>query len=369
MKALRNFAVAFVFSLLVVSIAAVFIVNAVEGMFQSVYDKRGDDLANILASSGSDPGKDNNSEGGDASENKLENIEGESFSMLLVCTDYRPGVYDNYITDTDSDKDGNNKDKDKGEDGDVGFFENGLRRIGVTNICLVQCSKEYGEFVFTPIAPNTNVYTPSGYDTLYNIYGIYGFDYFRQKIESITGVGIDYYAVVNCTDIGSIVDILGAVYCTVPAEIFTDGINYVGTSQVSKEASKDDGIDYKSFLDAGSYNVGPSSMGLLLYKDLTNGVGDELVITDSYAKGVFANFAKLSQNGLVSMWSRLETYMTYTNITQSFFETNGQLVTAYDSEIAITLTYPGSFKPSSEVDKSTFEPDITKAVSALSKYR
>ena len=371
MRGLRNFAVAFIFSLLIVGFAAVFVVNSVEGTLQSVFDRRGDDLANILASGG-EQGQENNSDAATPDENRLKGLEGESFSMLLVCTDYRPSVYDNYLIDEDDEgqDNGQSGDKDKDDDDtDVGIFQNGFRRIGVSNICLIQCSKEYGEFVFTPIAPNTNVYTPTGYDTLYNIYGIYGFDYFRQKIESITGVGIDYYAVVNSTEIKSVVDILGAVYCTVPCEIFTDGVNYVGLTEVSKEASKEDGISYRSFLEPCTDNIGPSSMGLLLFKDYSNGVGDELVISDGYSKGVFRNFAKLGEGSLSSMWSRLEPYMTKTNITREFFDKNSQIVLAFDDEIATTLTYPGIFKPSGDVEKSTFEPDIAKAVAALSKYR
>ncbi len=368
MKGLRIFAVAFAFSVLVASIAATFVVKSVDGTLQSVFTRRSDDLANILSST-VDQNKETDS-GETDDTNPLKKLEGNSFSLLLVCTDYRPDVYDNYLPES-SGAAGDKKagtDKDKDSKDNVGIFENGVRLKGVSNICLVQCSKEYGEYVFTPISPITNVYTPTGYMTLSDVYGIYDFDYLREKIESITGTGIDFYAAINCTDIKSMVDIIGAVFCDVPCEIYTDGTEYISLSAVSKIPSKD-AKKYKSFLKPCSDNIGPSSMGLLLFKDYANGIGEELSITESYTKGIIKNFAKLTQNGQNAIWQRLSAYMSATNIDSSFFDSEWQLIAAYSDDIASTLTYPGRFKPSAELEDSTFEPDITKAIAALSKYR
>lgn len=357
MKSLKKFGVAFLVSAVIIGIIAVFVTNTVEDILIGIFDRRSDGFTEILNS----PKEENDSNGNDKeqTENTLKDLSGESFSMLVVCTDYRPKVFDNYLPDpSEIDK----------TDKEAGYLEDGFRITGATGICLVQCSKEYGEFVFTPIPANTNVSTPAGYETLYNIYGYYGFEYFLSKVEAITGVAVDYYSVVNCTDVKSIVDIIGAVYCTVPCDIFTDGKVFVGATGAGKLKAMDPEAEFTSFLEECTDNIGPSSMGLLLYSDYSDGIDDELIISDGYTKGVFRNFAKLSGDGQATVWSRIERYMV-TNVTADFFGTNSELIKAFNDDVAVTVSYPGMFKPSSDVERSTFEPDISKGVELLTKYR
>ncbi len=357
MKGLKSFGIAFLVSAILISIAAVFVTNAVEDILLGVFEKTPDGFSDILSSTKDE--EDKNEEGVKDEDNTLKDLNGESFSMLIVTTDYRPKVFSNYLPDpSEIDK----------TDKEAGYLEEGFRITGASTICLVQCSKEYGQYIFTPIAANTNVATPSGYDTLYNVYGYYGFDFFMSKIQSITGVAIDYYAVVNCTDIKPIVDVIGAVYCTVPCEIFTDGKVYVGSTGAGKIKALDPEVEFDSFLEECTDNIGPSSMGLLLYSDYSDGIEDELIISDGYTKGVFRNFAKLSGKGQAAVWSRVEGYAT-TNITAEFFEKNSDLIGAFTDDIAVTVNYPGMFKPSSDAQLSTFEPDISGGVETLSKYR
>ncbi len=357
LRGLKKFGITFLVSALIFTIAAVFVTNSLEDILLGIFDRTPDGITDILASPEVEASQ--GEEGAKPSENVLKNLDGSSYSMLMVCTDYRPNVYSDYLPDVD--------DIDKTND-EAGYLKDGFRITGASSICLVQCSKEYGQFIFTPIASNTNVSTPSGYETLYNIYGYYGFEYFMAKIESITGVSIDYYAVINCTDVKSVVDVIGAVYCTVPTDIFTDGKVYVGSTGAGKMKAVDPELEFESFLEECTDNIGPSSMGLLLYKDYSDGIEDELIITDGYAKGVFRNFAKVSEKSQSALWTRIEKYLT-TNITDDFFNSNAALVKAYSDDIAATVSYPGLFKPTGDFEKSTFEPDISKGVEELSKYR
>lgn len=357
LRGLKKFGITFLVSVVIFSIAAVFVTNGLEEILLGIFDRTPDGITDILASPDADEPEGEEIE--KPAENVLKDLDGSSYSMLLVCSDYRPKVYSDYLPDVD--------DIDK-TDEEAGYLKNGFRVTGASNICLVQCSKETGQFIFTPIAPNTNVSTPAGYETLYNIYGYYGFDYFMAKIESITGVSIDYYAVLNCTDVKSVVDVVGAVYCTVPTEIFTDGKVYVGATGAGKMKAVDPDLEFDSFLEECTDNIGPSSMGLLLYKDYSDGIEDELIITEGYTKGVFRNFAKVSEKSQTALWTRIEKYFT-TNITEEFFTSNAALVKAYSDDIATTVSYPGMFKPSGDFEKATFEPDISKGVEELSKYR
>lgn len=355
MRGLKNFAVTFAISVLVISIVAVFVTGALEKILLGVFERDTDELTEILNSASED---DHSGTGKDDEPNSLAGLEGESYTMLLVCSDYRPGIYD-YANDKD-DVDTKNE--------EVGYLEEGFKTTGARNICLVTCSKEYGEFVFTSIPSNMNVSTASGTDTLYNIYGIYGFDYFKGKIESITGLKIDYWLSINCTDIGSVIDKLGAVFCNVPCDIFTDGKEYVSATGVSRAKLSDPEAEFEPFLEMCDDYIGPSCMGLLLFRDYSNGIEDELTITDSFTKGVFSNFAKLSPDGCISMWRNIERYFD-SNLNEDFFKTNSALISAYSTDIARSLAFPGVFKAAEKAEDALFEPNIQRAVEDFSKYR
>lgn len=355
MKGFKNFAVTFAVSALVIGIVAVFVTGALKDTLLGVFDRNTDELTGILNSA---TGEQNSASGSNSSTNTLAALEGKSFTMLLVCSDYRPNVY-KYANDAD-DIDEKNK--------DVGFLEEDFKVTGVRNICLVTCSKEQGEFAFTPIPPNMSVSTPSGTETLYNVYGYYGMDFFKNKIESVTGLEIDYWAAVNCTDISSIIDRLGAVFCNVPCEIFTDGKEYISATGVSRAKAVNPKSEYKRFLEKCDDYIGPSCMGMLLFRDYSDGIDDELTITESFTKGVFTNFAKLSPNGCVSMWRNIQRY-TESNIGEEFFVENAALISAYSDSVSVTVSYPGLFKAATEPENARFEPNVQAAVEALSKYR
>lgn len=355
MRGLKNFAVTFAISVLVIGLVAVFVTGALEGILISVFERDTDELTEILNSATDDV----HSGGGKNDEtNRLAGLSGDSYTMLLVCTDYRPSVY-KYANDK---SDVNTKDKD------VGYLEDGFKITGARNICLVTCSKEYGEFAFTPIAPNTNVTTAAGSETLYNIYGLYGIDYFKGKIEAITGLKVDYWAVINCTDIGVVTENLGAVFCTVPCDIFTDGKEYVSATGVSRAKLKDPKAEFKTFLETCEDYIGPSCQGMLLFRDYSNGIEDELTITDSFVKGIFTNFSKLSENGCVSMWNNIKKPID-SNIDEDFFRTHYELISAYNEDVSRSLAYPGVFKAASDPDDALFEPNISRAVEDFIKYR
>lgn len=356
MKGLKNFALTFAVSALVLGVAAVFIISSLENILLGVFDRDTDELTGILnSSSGAQQS------GADSIENvnAFADIQGESYTMLLVCSDYRPDVY----------KYANNSDDVDVKNDKVGYLSEEFKTTGVRNICLVTCSKEYGEFVFTSIPPNMSVTTSTGNQTLYEVYGYYDFDYFKEKIESVTGLKIDYWLSVNCTEITDIINRIGAVYCNVPCEIFTDGKEYIGATGVSRTKLSNPKTEYKRFLEKCDDYIGPSCMGMLLFRDYSDGIDDELVITESFVKGVYANFAKLSSNGCVSMWKNIREYMQETNITEDFFTSHSELIKAYNDEISISLSYPGLFKASSEPENARFEPSVQQAVDMFSKYR
>lgn len=358
MKALKSFAISFAAAALIIAIVAVFVTGNLKGLFEDIFNKKNDELSSILNSSASDKTVETSKDG--ESTNPLAGLAGESFSLLLVCTDYRPDVFDDYLPDAD---------KIDTEDDTVGTLQNGFRVMGPSAICLIRCSKETGRFAVTPIPVNMNVHTAVGSTTLHDIYGLYGLEMFLAKIEAVTGITVDRYAVVNCDKISNVVNVIGSVFCNVPNEIFTDGRDYVSEGGKKLLTLEDPERTFDLFLEKCSDNIGPSSMGLLLYKDYSNGIDDELSISSDYAKGVLKNFAKQNPDTAVSMWKRIRGSMTATNVDADFITANFELIRAFGDDVIVNVTYPGIFKLSGDVDASLFEPNKSKAIDALAEYR
>ena len=81
MRGLKNFAVTFAISVLVISIVAVFMTGALEKILLGVFERDTDELTEILNSASED---DHSGTGKDDEPNSLAGLEGESYTMLLV---------------------------------------------------------------------------------------------------------------------------------------------------------------------------------------------------------------------------------------------------------------------------------------------
>lgn len=361
MKALKNFAVAFIVSAVIFGIAAVIVMNSLDDVLLGTFAKKGDELSEILNSA--------EEKGGETvlpSENLLTPINGDTFTVLLICTDYRPDVYDDYLPKMTSHEE---KEDSESKETEVGFLTREFRTPGAKSICIMKCSKETGEFIFAPVPSNAFVLTPSGYETLHDVYTVYGVDFFKSKIEAITGVEIDHYASINCNELNTLVSTVGAVWCNVPCEIFSNGTEFVSATAATAANVKKPKIKYERYLEVCTDYIGPSSIGLLLFKDYSNGVDDELIISDSYARGVTANFAKLPTDSLPSIWNTVSGFLEATDIKPEFFEKNGALFAAYSEEISRTVNFVGNFKPASDPDDATFEIDYPRTVEAFVSMR
>ncbi len=360
-KALRKFGIAFAVSTVILGIAALIIMSLIDDVLTGSFNKDDDELSHILNDDTEEEEKKNEAP---ADENPLSTLDGDSFTVLAVMTDYRPDVYE-YIPKIDTES---SSADDKNEE--PGLFLKDLKEWGAAKICLVKCSKETGSYVFVPISPLTKVSTPAGPSRIYNVLSDYGTEYFKTKIEVLTGLKIDRYAIMDCTEITNFVATFGAVWCPVPCEVFSNGVEYVSATAATAAKVKNPSDVYTRLLEVCEDYIGPSSMGLLLFKDYTNGIDDELTVSAGYAKGCMANFKKLTEEGVLSSyWSSLKPYFKETDIDESFLSSHNALIGAYSDELAKTVTIQGIFKSIDDDGAPVFEVDGSRTVDALKDYR
>ena len=351
LKSIKNFAIAFLVSSVILGIAAAILMGSLEDVLTGSFNKSDNEISDILSNSGEEELNDN---GEVNTENALSGVEGSSFTILAVMTDYRPDVYDYNLSSTDA---------------KVGIFQDGVKRYGAAKICIVKCSKETGRFIFLPISPLTRVNTTAGYERLYDVYTDYGIDYLKAKLEAVTGLTIDRYAVINCYGMSSLVNSVGAVWCTVPCDIYTNGTEYVSEA-ASKAATKKDPKDtYWRFLEKCEDYIGPSSMGLLLYSDYTNGIEDELTVSSGYMKGIFKNLSKFPKETLGGYWENIKAGLTFTDIDAEFVNAHSDLLVAYNDNLTKTVKAVGVFRTSGTDGRPYFDLDQTRTVDNLTGYR
>ncbi len=162
--------------------------------------------------------------------------EGESFTFVVIGTDYRPDTFENYYVTIDDFKEiiakaeeeeknkednkniGGLKDKNKKPKDPVSILSTDVRQIKATWITLVRADKENREFVICYFSPETHVLAPCGDSTLGEVYGLYGIDVLCQYMNALTGLDVDYRFVLDGVNLESFYNSMGAV----PFELDTD---------------------------------------------------------------------------------------------------------------------------------------------------
>ena len=169
---LRNFGITLAISFVILGIVAIFasrfVADTVCGVFTGSGAKNLDELLNAETTAPIDQEQD---------ERFTRELNGKSFTWLMVVTDERASVFDNYFPDADDIK--NLK-----EDDTFGILGKDYRYVGTAGIALVHADVEKREYTVMAIPPITRVETGSGDFNLSEIYSYYGIEFF---ISSASG--------------------------------------------------------------------------------------------------------------------------------------------------------------------------------------
>ena len=215
LASLRNFFITFFIALLVFGVCAYyitgFVVDSVQGLMvgDSVTEKTDGEK---------DSTEDNDPD--DYIPTYYDDIEGESFNVLLVGTDYRKSLLTDYAPGTEA---------------EYPFFENSKTLIGdgkklpeypyrtvSADAIVLACVNKSTHTVALVNMPSDMVISFSDTTdttTLGDLYFELGFKEFKNKIADITGVEIDYYAITSIEQIANLVDAVGSVNYDVPRDM------------------------------------------------------------------------------------------------------------------------------------------------------
>ena len=154
-----------------------------------------------------------------------ENVKGESFNILLVGTDYRPSILNDYHPNVSKQYPTfENSEKLIGLNGALPEYP--YRTVNADAVVLVCVNKEKQAFTYLQIPSCMQLVIGGVTTTVAELYYDKGLDYFVNKMSGITGVQIDYYAVTSIEQVANVVNAMGQITYTVPCDMqYTDEIS------------------------------------------------------------------------------------------------------------------------------------------------
>nr|MBQ4317617.1 LCP family protein [Clostridia bacterium] len=208
MSAIKNFIVTFFISVLIFGLLAYFILNVADETILAPDDDPSQSEQNSQGIPLVTDSKQQGSLETDAEGNLIfYEINSESFTVLLLGTDYQPDMlfdYDLTILNEREKKD---------------IFPYKERIVSADAIVLMRIDRENKEFVICSIPGSTRVMSDGVAQSLGSLYDSKGIDYMVNKVTAMTGLKIDYYAAMSLSDFGAIIDSVGGITYNVPCDM------------------------------------------------------------------------------------------------------------------------------------------------------
>ena len=222
LSGLKNFGIVFILCLvvfgLIASLAVSFVTSAVDDIFEEK-----NQLEEILK---------NDPEVIAASEDDVPLPDGESFTVFIAVTDFDPVHYNYYPYGSDLDEL-----RLKASDRSMGILSAGYKSVSTKLNVVVRFDKERREYTVTPVSSHTRIFTPAGYLQLCDLYQAFGPQFLVDKVEALTGFGIDYYMFFDAREAPAIASALGTFNVELSKDIYSDGAAF-GTADRSYDDVK-----------------------------------------------------------------------------------------------------------------------------------
>ena len=141
-------------------------------------------------------------------------IDGESFNLLLIMTDYAPDKFSDYDPDAVKNIFG----REVGSSGNADSL-GGYRKIYAEDMVLLRFDKERRQITYTRIPGNTLVSVGGVKTCLENIPADHGTEYLVDKVHALFGVEIDTYILFTPENAAKALDKVGEITYTVQCDM------------------------------------------------------------------------------------------------------------------------------------------------------
>lgn len=340
LSALRNFALTFLVAALIFGILAYvivgFVIDTMSQTLPSGDNRPQDGYIDTDFSDTTEPSDTTDSE--DTTLPPEEEIIGESFTMLLIGTNYQPEIFDDY-------------DYEERWEG-PGFPDKRNRKWGADMLIVLRVDKENRQFVFCPIPTNTRVLVDGSYIQLGDIISEKGVEFLCGKVSGLVGLKMDYYTLINVGSISDALDAIGEVTYYVPENM----------------EHSDPELQLEISLKKGTTIIdGDRAEQLLRYNGYKNGELGRMNTHVEFIKAILAKYTNVTYyDKSVEFYDGVSEHVEIT-FTRDDFLNSRDLIFAYPKFEAVTLSYPGNNKVYDGV--TYFEPSLSIALDMFDKYK
>ena len=243
LSAFKNFGVTFLIAALLFGILAYFAIGFVTGTMNSIMSDEENELTEIMQNEDSQNLVNAETDPAQTQKPDSEAIPGESFNFVVITTDYRPDLYDNYKptlehmygTDWYSVSSSDTR----------GCLSGEYREAKASSVVLVRADKEAKQYTYTSFSTEMQVYTTSGYHPLGEVYGLYGRQAIADHLHAMTGLQIKYTLLLNAYNYDEFIEICGTPKITLAKDIYRNAdMVYTLQLETTKENIGTDGYPW-----------------------------------------------------------------------------------------------------------------------------
>lgn len=334
LTALRNFAITLILSLVIFGLIGYGLIQFAFSAFS--LDGEDDAGSPVTEETTGIP----DTENGPVNPNDWLDIKGESYTILIVGTDHRPSVYEDYTLPEEAVTEENG-------------FPKEPRQIKAETIILMRVNKETGECIYCAIPENTRV-TVNGTVTymLEEIYAEMGIKALKEKVMTLTGIPVDYYLTISVENFIKAIDKLGGITYNVKQDI-----SYV-----------DEATGEVTNIRRGSQLLkGKKAAALLCFDGYDDGDVSRRNCAVEFLRELFKKvMVKEKYADAIVLYNKYSQYFE-TDFKIKDVEKNIDLIYSYSKMNIQTYTYPGI--TSGEGDEAYFSANVPKATEFFGKYK
>jgi len=268
---------------------------------------------------------------------------GDSFTFLLVGTDYQPSVFDDYKAEEELPETGDEL---------LGLPDRG-RQINADTLLLLRVNKQKRTFLFSSLSPQMRISTANGvYTTLSGSFRQGGIEELKKNVQTLTGLAPDYHAVISLNDCAALLDIIGDISFNVPCDMYYE------------DPTQDLVIDLKKGVQTLSSEQAVKMLRFDRYPTTAN---SRLTVAIDFMKTVLA---KVTQTSFLTKAEDLyekASELVETNFGSADLLANLELIASYKDYAKATVTYPAAKEIHNGRDY--LSPDLKSALSKYAVYK
>ena len=366
LSAFKNFFVTFLIAALIFGSVAYFATQFLTDTITGIFDAEKNELDDILHSSTPDttPVTEPTDPGiTDPSTDRV--IEGDSFNMLFIVTDYQPDIFHDYFPSDDD-----LADMENDEATFTGLLGTPFRRVGTCATVLLRADKERKEFTFTVFPSVMRVTTSAGSVSGSDLYSLYGRDHIVSRVSAMTGLSVDYYLVVNVTELSQIISNMGGINMYLTSDLYYNG--QIATTQ--KPAPGEEDLIPLLYTIGNNDIDGAGATALMMHNEMDSAatVNARNTFLVSFLTAVMDKLTAMPETDLTAFYDDIcANAMVDTTFAVPDFISEISLIYAWNDPAfkKTTLEYPGRYVSATDSAAGYFEPNINQAIHLFKNYR